>query len=38
MDTDMDYVLTINEMNSKRPELFYETEQENVIRVGIAAN
>jgi len=38
MDTDMDYVPTINETNSKRLELFYETEQENAIRVGMAVN
>ena len=38
MDTDMDFVPTINELNSKRLELSYETEQENTIRVGMAAN
>jgi len=38
MDTDMDYVPTIEETNSERLELSYETEQEKAIRVGMAAN
>ena len=38
MDTDMDFVPTINKSNSECLELSYKTEQENTIRVGIAAN
>ena len=38
MNTDMDYVPTIEETNSEHLELSYETEQEKGIRVGMAAN
>jgi len=38
MDTNMDYVPTIEETNSKHLELSYETEYKKAIRVGMAAN
>jgi len=38
MNTDMDYVPTIEETNSEHLELSYETNQENAIRVGMVAN
>ena len=38
MDTDMDCDPTISESNNEHLELSYETEQEKVARVGIAAN
>jgi len=38
MNTDMDCNLTIEEPSMEYLELFYETEQEKALRVGIAAN
>ena len=38
MNTDMDCNLTIEEPSTEHLELFYETEQEKALRVGIAAN
>ena len=38
MDTDMNYISTIEETNSKCLELSYETEHEKAIRVGMVAN
>jgi len=38
MNTDMDCNLTIEEPSMEHLELFYETEQEKALRVGIAAN
>ena len=38
MDTNMDIVPASNESNNEQLELSYETEQENAIRVSMAAN
>ena len=38
MDTDMDCNLTIEEPSTEHLELFYETEQEKALRVGMVAN
>jgi len=38
MDTNMDYIPSVEETNNERLELSYETEQEKAIRISIAAN
>ena len=38
MDTDMDYIPSVEETNNEHLDLSYETEQEKAIRVSMAAN